>query len=62
MGIVRHVMTGHGFRAMPRTILDEVLGVRLDLIEHSWPTRSEILTGVHTTALWRRFFSMGVPL
>lgn len=28
------VMSGHGFRAMARTILDEVLGVRPDLIEH----------------------------
>lgn len=27
-------MTGHGFRAMARTILDEVLQVRIDLIEH----------------------------
>ncbi|HUX89885.1 MAG TPA: integrase arm-type DNA-binding domain-containing protein [Gallionellaceae bacterium] len=27
-------MSGHGFRAMARTILDEVLGVRPDLIEH----------------------------
>jgi len=34
MGIEKHEMTGHGFRAMARTILDEVLGVRPDLIEH----------------------------
>jgi integrase len=27
-------MTGHGFRAMARTILDEVLGIRPDFIEH----------------------------
>jgi integrase len=27
-------ITGHGFRAMARTILDEVLGVRPDYIEH----------------------------
>lgn len=27
-------MTGHGFRAMARTILDEVLGERVELIEH----------------------------
>ncbi len=27
-------MTGHGFRAMARTILDEVLGFRPDYIEH----------------------------
>ena len=34
MGIGKEVMTGHGFRAMARTILDEVLGERVDLIEH----------------------------
>ncbi|MCD6055389.1 MAG: hypothetical protein K0R12_351 [Gammaproteobacteria bacterium] len=27
-------MSGHGFRAMARTILDEVLGFRPDFIEH----------------------------
>jgi integrase len=27
-------ITGHGFRAMARTVLDEVLGVRPDFIEH----------------------------
>ncbi|MFZ4699175.1 MAG: tyrosine-type recombinase/integrase [Candidatus Methylumidiphilus sp.] len=27
-------MTGHGFRAMARTVLDEVLGFRVDYIEH----------------------------
>lgn len=27
-------MSGHGFRAMARTILDEVLGIRPDFIEH----------------------------
>jgi len=27
-------MTGHGFRAMARTILDEVLELRVDLVEH----------------------------
>ena len=30
----KEVMTGHGFRAMARTVLDEVLGERVDLIEH----------------------------
>jgi integrase len=30
----KETMTGHGFRAMARTILDEVLQVRPDLIEH----------------------------
>ncbi len=34
MGINKTEMSGHGFRAMARTILDEVLGVRPDLIEH----------------------------
>ena len=34
MGISKDEMSGHGFRAMARTILDEVLGVRPDLIEH----------------------------
>lgn len=35
MGIdTRTEITGHGFRAMARTILDEVLGVRPDFIEH----------------------------
>lgn len=34
LGISKDEMTGHGFRAMARTILDEVLGVRPDLIEH----------------------------
>lgn len=34
MGIAKTVHTGHGFRAMARTILDEVLGERVELIEH----------------------------
>lgn len=34
MGIAKDEMSGHGFRAMARTILDEVLGFRPDLIEH----------------------------
>lgn len=34
MGYGQDVMTGHGFRATARTILDEVLGERVDLIEH----------------------------
>jgi integrase len=34
MGISKDEMSGHGFRAMARTILDEVLGVRPDFIEH----------------------------
>lgn len=34
MGIAKEEMSGHGFRAMARTILDEVLGFRPDYIEH----------------------------
>ena len=34
MGISKEQMTGHGFRAMARTILDEVLNERVELIEH----------------------------
>jgi integrase len=34
LGYSKDEMTGHGFRAMARTILDEVLQVRPDFIEH----------------------------
>ena len=34
MGYAKEVMTAHGFRAMARTIMDEVLGERVDFIEH----------------------------
>jgi len=34
MGFEKTEMSGHGFRAMARTILDEVLQTRPDLIEH----------------------------
>jgi len=34
MGYARDEMSGHGFRAMARTILDEVLQFRPDIIEH----------------------------
>jgi len=34
MGYAKEVMTAHGFRAMARTIMDEVLGERVDIIEH----------------------------
>ncbi len=33
LDIDKEEMSGHGFRAMARTILDEVLGVRPELIE-----------------------------
>jgi len=34
MGYEKDEMSGHGFRAMARTILDEVLQIRPDFIEH----------------------------
>ena len=34
MGFEKTEITGHGFRAMARTILDEILGFRPDIIEH----------------------------
>lgn len=34
MGISTEEMSGHGFRAMARTMLDEVLGYRPEIIEH----------------------------
>ena len=34
MGYTNEMMTPHGFRAMARTLLDEVLGYRVDWIEH----------------------------
>jgi integrase len=34
MGYSAEVHTAHGFRAMARTIMDEVLDLRVDLIEH----------------------------
>lgn len=34
LGFNGDIITGHGFRAMARTILDEVLGFRPDYIEH----------------------------
>ncbi|BCS54739.1 integrase arm-type DNA-binding domain-containing protein [Geobacter sp. SVR] len=34
MGFERDEITGHGFRATARTILDEILGFRPDIIEH----------------------------
>jgi integrase len=34
MGYDKDTMTGHGFRAMARTILDEVLHTRPELVEH----------------------------
>jgi len=34
LGYDKDTMTAHGFRAIARTILDEVLGFRVDIIEH----------------------------
>lgn len=34
MGYAQEVHSAHGFRAMARTIMDEVLNQRVDLIEH----------------------------
>jgi integrase len=34
MGFDQHTMSGHGWRATARTILDERLGERVDLVEH----------------------------
>jgi integrase len=34
MGFGSETITGHGFRATARTILDEILGFRVDFIEH----------------------------
>lgn len=34
MGYPKEEMSGHGFRAMARTVLDEVLEFRPDFIEH----------------------------
>jgi integrase len=34
MGYSAEVHTAHGFRATARTIMDEVLGERVDFIEH----------------------------
>jgi integrase len=34
LGIPQEEMSSHGFRAMARTLLDEVLGYRIDVIEH----------------------------
>lgn len=34
LGLSKEEITGHGFRATARTLLDEVLGIRPDIIEH----------------------------
>ncbi|MDD5036407.1 MAG: Arm DNA-binding domain-containing protein, partial [Methylococcaceae bacterium] len=56
-------MSGHGFRAMARTVLDEVLGFRVDYIEHQlFPYHSNFghffagLPLVGRLPIWRRRF------
>jgi hypothetical protein len=51
LGYAKTEMTGHGFRAMARTLLAEVLGVRPDSSSTSWPTPCATPSGGHTTAL-----------
>lgn len=58
MGISKDEMTVHGFRALARTVLDEVLGFRPDFIEHHTPMQSETQMGEHTTA--RRTFQNAI--
>ena len=36
LGYDSNDITGHGFRAMARTLPDGVLGFRPDIIENSW--------------------------
>ena len=47
LDIPKEQMTGHGFRAMARTILDEELGYRVDWIEHQL---AHAVKDVHGTA------------
>lgn len=48
MGFENSEITGHGFRAMARTILDEVLHVRPDYIKHQLAHAVRDLNGRHT--------------
>jgi integrase len=50
MGYSREVHTAHGFRATARTIMDEVLGDRVDLIEHQLAHTVKDNNGRPTTA------------
>ena len=45
LGISKDEMSTHGFRAMARTILDEVLGFRPDFIEPRKSSWNELLIG-----------------
>jgi len=52
LGYSGDTMTGHSFRAMARTILDEVLGFRPDYIEHqlAHPVRDPLARAYNRTA------------
>ena len=54
MGIPKDEMSRHGFRAMARTILDEVLEVRPDLIEHQLAHAVSRMEGLR---IWPRLWS-----
>jgi len=57
MGIGKEEMSGHGFRAMARTTLDEVLGFRPDYIEHQLTQAPcAIQMGAPTTG-WQTFLN-----
>lgn len=51
LGIGKEEMTGHGFRAVARTFLDETLGFRADFIEHQIAHAVRDLTREPTTGL-----------
>ncbi len=52
MGFAKEEITGHGFCAIARTLLDEVLNTRSDYIEHQLaPTQSVIQTDEPTIVL-----------
>ncbi len=46
MGFGKDEMTGHGLRAMARTILDEVPQVRPEFIEHQLAHRLDTAQGI----------------
>lgn len=50
MGYAKNEMSGHGFRAMARTILDEVLGYARISLNTSLPMLYAIRTDAHTIA------------
>lgn len=50
LGFDKDKATGHGFRATARTLLDEVLGFRPDIIEHKLAHAVRDLMAAPTTA------------